>query len=75
VAQYFRCNFLLSCLGLYGLVVFTGCNNNQKDEKKLDTVYEHTDPDGHPLDNRDTVIEYKEIDSANRDTSLRGDKH
>lgn len=68
-------NLLLSSFGLYSLVLLSGCNNNQKEEKKLDTIYEHTDPEGHPLDNRDTVIEYKETDTLNKDTSLRGDKH
>lgn len=68
-------NLLLLIFGLYSLVLLSGCNSNQKEEKKLDTIYENTDPEGHPLDNQDTVVEYKEIDSLNKDTSLRGDKH
>lgn len=68
-------NFFLLSLSVCSIATTIACNSNRSDEKQLDTIYEHTDPEGHPLDNKDTVVEYKEIDSLNRDTSLRGDKH
>ncbi len=68
-------NLLLSSVACLSLAIMSSCNSNQKEEEKLDTVFENTDPEGHPLDNRDTVIEYKETDSVKSDTSLRGDKH
>lgn len=67
-------NFLILSLGFFSIATIA-CNSNKNDKKKLDTIYEHTDPEGHPLDNKDTVVEYKETDSINKDTSLRGDKH